>query len=491
MKTALHPGKHSEQGSILAYFIIVVLAVTALVSVSAYVAQSARVAHRRSDMIAARQYAESGAVIASVDMSTAYSTTNQSATFPGSLTTLSTPYTLNSTLSTSAQNVYERTISSPFVNQTITAQIWVPNSASPKAGKVVASATVGDVTQSATVNLQMTFGYGAAIVSTGRGTTDPSVDKNTAKDGNVVVSGGGSGKTLIVDGGTGLAVAANGQVNIDPTATVPPGTVSKTNWSTANQIPDYTAQGTANSLFDFNRFIAVANATTNALNTATHNNHFTNLTTFIAAANAVVLTPAAALEGVIVVDIPTKTDPDFGSLDVAHLPNGINVRGTLFFNFGPSFGPLDKIINEAEMNINPANLGGLVVTNGTTYASGYPPVYYDNSKNPTNIVIAPQGYTNFVAGDDLPALMYSIGTLDIHGPANVSGVCYTPSYMEIENKKAGQTQYFKGMLIMGEGIFYENSSSGSTSIISYDRSALDNLTTTGNKGKIVSVAYWQ
>ena len=57
MKTALHPGKHSEQGSILAYFIIVVLAVTALVSVSAYVAQSARVAHRRSDMIAARQYA--------------------------------------------------------------------------------------------------------------------------------------------------------------------------------------------------------------------------------------------------------------------------------------------------------------------------------------------------------------------------------------------------------------------------------------------------
>jgi hypothetical protein len=63
--------------------------------------------------------------------------------------------------------------------------------------------------------------------------------------------------------------------------------------------------------------------------------------------------------------------------------------------------------------------------------------------------------------------------------------------MEIENKSSGNTQYFKGMLIMGQGIYFENHSSGSTSIISYDRAALDNLATSGNVGKSVKVAYWQ
>jgi hypothetical protein len=172
------------------------------------------------------------------------------------------------------------------------------------------------------------------------------------------------------------------------------------------------------------------------------------------------------------------------------LPYGINVKGTLFFKFDSSFGPLDKIINTATMNINPANLTGLVATNPATFPSGYPPVYYDNSKNPTNINIASKNFANIAPDEDLPALLYSIGILDIHGNANISGVCYTPSNMEIENKKDGQIQYFKGTLIMGLGIYYENNQKA-TSIISFDPNAVDSLSTLANAGKEFKVAYWE
>ena len=44
--------------------------------------------------------------------------------------------------------------------------------------------------------------------------------------------------------------------------------------------------------------------------------------------------------------------------------------------------------------------------------------------------------------DDLPALMYNVGILDIHGNANICGGVYSPSFMEIENKEDGNLQYF-------------------------------------------------
>jgi hypothetical protein len=103
----------------------------------------------------------------------------------------------------------------------------------------------------------------------------------------------------------------------------------------------------------------------------------------------------------------------------------------------------------------------------------------------------PYGYTNFTAIDDLPALVYTVGVVDLHGPLNICGVMYTPSYMEIENKQPNQTQYIKGCVIMGNGIYYENNSKGSTSIISYDNNAVDALATLTGAGKQVRVAYWQ
>jgi hypothetical protein len=479
MKTVSRTNRRSEQGAILAYLILMMVFAVGLASVGAYVAHTTLIAHRRSDMIGANQYAQGGAVLACANLNSAYM--NATSSFPASLTSLSTPYTLNPALSTNNMKVYERTISSPFTNQTVSAQIWVPNVSAPLTAKVVASARVGDVAQTATLNLLMNF-EGAAIYSVNKGTTSTSADKGTAIAGNVVASGGG--QYLIIDGGkNGLAADANGHVNIGPSASVPPSAVAETNWGSANQLPDYTGQGTANSLFNFNRFIAVADLTPNASNTNSHNNHFPNIPAF---ANAIRIATNHTFEGVVVVDVPVLVDED-----VTLFPFGINVRGTLFYNFAPGFGPTSKFKVTTDLNVNAANLSGLVATNPSTYTTGYPPVYSNPSNNPVNIDITSRGFANFLPGDDLPALMYSIGEVDIHGNANVCGVSYTPSYMEIENKSSGNTQYFKGMLIMGQGIYFENHSSGSTSIISYDRAALDNLATSGNVGKSVKVAYWQ
>jgi hypothetical protein len=496
MKTALNFAKQRQQGSILAYFILLLVIVGAIASVGAYVAQTTNVSRRRGSMVSARQYAESAAVIAAVDLNTAY--TNVGATsFPLNLAVLSPRYTLNAPLSTFQQRVYERTISDPFINQTVKAQISVPNSSSASTAKIVTSAVVGGVTNTTTLNLQMLLNFGGAIVSVNSGDGSSAVAKSDAEAGDVVVSGGGAGVTLIVDGGNGLAISANGRVNVSPSATVPPGTISMTNQGSANQIADYTSQGTANSLFDFNRYIAVADLTTNSYNTnVLHNNHFTNVNAF---ANAMRIATNHTLEGIIVVDLhktSTPVDPNWQKAgDASMFPNGINIHGTLFYNFGPEFGPLDKFVMNADLNINAADLSGLVTTNRASYASGYPPVYTDPTRNPTNIntwAAVPIPYPTFSPADDLPALMYSTGEVDIHGPANVCGVCYTPSYMEIENKgSSGSIQYFRGMMIMGNGIFYENTQAGNISIITFDRKAVDNLATALSSGKSVKVAYWQ
>lgn len=479
--------KRNEAGSsLLIYCVVLVTVVLVVGALAPLVTQTTNVTLRRSNMIQAFQYAEGGAVIACSDLNTAL-------TNAGGLSTNLTVkgYALSSSLSTAQTNVYQRTISAPFTNQTVTAQIWLPTGASPSAAKVVATATTGPVTQTAKVNVKMTWGYPGAIISVNAGTTGTGVDKQTAQAGNVIVNGSASGP-IVVDGGTGKAVLANGRVNFDYNYLNPPSSAySMTNWSTANAIPDYTTQGTSNTLFDINRFIAVADSTPSGPSPA-GNNHFTNFTSFLnAASNS---TPLSPLQGVVVVDV-SQTDANNGKLfplTPTLAPHGINVEGTLIFNFtGTGWDPTtEKIIVQADMNVNPANLSGLVATNPATYTTGYPPTYTDSTKNPANINISGKGYQNFTPSDDLPAIIYTIGVLDLHGNANISGVMYTPSYMEIENKTDGNLQYIKGALIMGNGIYYENTHR-SSSIISFDESSLDSLATLGNAGKKVQVVYWE
>jgi hypothetical protein len=142
------------------------------------------------------------------------------------------------------------------------------------------------------------------------------------------------------------------------------------------------------------------------------------------------------------------------------------------------------------MNINAANLAGLNPASPASYPTGYPPKYNDPTKDPSRVDITPFGFENFTKGDDLPALMYNIGILDIHGSANISGVVYTPSFVEIENKKDGQIQYFKGSIIGGGGIFVENGRR-SISIVSYDPGTLDYLATSSFKGRRLATMFWK
>jgi hypothetical protein len=503
-----------EQGAASIFYLLLMVVVISLIgAVLSYVSGTVNMEHRRSDMSAARQYAEGGAVIACNDVNSAFTT--KSGTMASNLTTQG--YVLDSSLSNTQWNVYRRTISTPFVNQTVPVQLWIPTSSVPKTTKVVASATKNKVTQSATVNLKFTWGWPAAIISTNAGSTATGYSAAAGKAGNVAIDGV-AGRTIIVDGNVAKAILANGRVNIDPTiATIPASSVSAGTFGSDNEIPDYTAQGTDNSLFDFARFTAAADATPNTLS-VTGTNHFTSLASFLKANALAAATPAGALEGIIVVDVTATSKSGDVGIDVlanpdnyvgtAYLPalnpqkKGITVKGSLFFKFGPAYGPLDKIFNRMPMNINPADLTGLNAADPATYPSGYPVVYSNPAKNPVNVNISAKvdssgkNFTNFTSDEDLPAVMYSIGTVDMHGPVNISGVVYTPSYSEIENKPnegfqvANQIQYIKGSLIVGMGIYYQNVQAA-TSIISFDSRTVDSLATLGNSGKKVQVAYWQ
>jgi hypothetical protein len=469
----------------MAYFLLVVILVTAIASVGAYVAQTANVSHRRRDMVSAIQFAQGGAVVACVDLNKAY--TNATG-FPGNLTTNAVgAYTFDASLSTTQYKVYKRTISALFTNQPVSEQIWVTNSVQPETAKIISTTTVGSVTQHATLNLSLQFGPGAAIVSLNQGVGNNGVSKVQATRGNVVLAGNGHGQ-IYVDAGTGQAILANGNL-ANAAATINPiNSVAATQWGTANQVADYTAQGTTNSLFDINRFIAVADLTPNSYNTNTHNNHFTNVMAFSLAMAAA---PTHTLEGVVVVDI-NLTDPNWSKAgDVSLFPAGINLRGMLLVNVGPGFGAFTTFPLNAALNINPANLTGMAASDPKTYSTGFPPVYSDPTKDPTLINISSKGFANFTSNDQLPALAYSSGAMEIFGPANISGVVFTPGFMDIENSTTdGTTQYFRGSLIMGHGLFVSVKSYSNT-IISFDRHAAALLPTWNNVGKVVKVAYWE
>jgi hypothetical protein len=486
MKTCIRNNRRQEEGSIIAYFILLLIAIAAITSVAAYVTHTATTSKRRNSMVDAYEYATAGAVVACTDLNAAFMKAGSPVT--ANLQSGSPPYTFNASLSTTNQKVFERTISDVFTNQTVNAQIWLPVTSVPTTAKIVTTAAVRGVSQTTTLNIKLASSFPAAIISVNEGTTDNSNSKGSALQGNVSINGNASGP-IVVDGNVGLAVLANGSVNYDTNyINPPPSAYSQTNYGTINQIPDYTDQGNSNTLFDISRFMAVAEQTTNAFS-PTRNNHFTNMDTFINAVTTFYTnTGASAMEGVVVVDVWDKQD-----LLMQDIPNGINVRGSLIFNFQGGGWTLNgkKFIVTAAVNINAADLSTMVASDPTTYPSGFPAVYLNPAHNPTNINIQPYGYTNFVAIDDLPALVYTVGVVDLHGPLNICGAMYTPSYMEIENKQPNQTQYIKGCVIMGNGIYYENNQRGSTSIISYDNSAVDALATLMGAGKQVRVAYWQ
>lgn len=512
MQTTPLKKNQKERGVSIVFFLIVLLLVWSIAALAIYVTSNSTLQHRRSDYTAAVEYADGAAVVAARDLEIAFTNNTAGTTFFTRLLTNATgSYTIIATNSNIL--VYQRTISAPFTNQTVVAQILVTNTTYPQTAQVICTATVGYATATNTLNVEMPFAYGAAIVNVNAGTSDTSVNKTSAKaDGNAVVTGNGNGP-LVVDGESGLAILANSRVNIASSndCTVPSSSISMTNEGSANQVPDYTSQGTANELFDLGRFIAVSDLTSNGY-APSGNNHFTDLGTFMMACNTHT-NSSNCIEGIITVDI-TNTDgnlnqfqpgngtvktnppppPGTGSptYSVSGYINGINVRGTLLFNFlGSSWSPNSAgFVTTVPININAANLSGMVATNTKTYSNAYPPVYVSTNHNPINVNITSRGYQNFSASDDLPALLFSTSEIDFHGPLDICGVVYTPCYVEIENTQNGQTQYINGALITGGGVYLENNSAATT-VVTYDQNAVGALATSNNVGRKVLATYWQ
>lgn len=464
----LRLSRSRRRGSIIAYIVVAVALIAIIGSAALYLSQQVGVAGGRKRLATAYQFADGGGSIAAKDLDRAY--TANATNVPLALTTdASFPYALSAALSTASENCYVRTITTPFTNQSVSAQIWLPTGTpSPASARIVSTATVGTVTKTVNLRLTMIYGWGAAIISTGQGNSSTAVTKSNAQAGNVVINASTVNKTF-VDGG----VISNGTTNKTSQANLPAADISQNNYGTANQIPDYTNPGSTDQLFDFNRFIAVSNAM------GTHYASTAAFKTALAAA------PGGVLEGVITVDV--EHSATLPKIDTAGYPSGVNIRGTLVLNFAAAWTGSEKLVITAPLNINPANLSGLVVTDPTTYTTGYPAAITNPARMAKNVNITGAGFENFTAQDDLPAIMYKTAICDFHGPVNISGVVYSPIYAEIEQKSANQTQYIRGSVILGHGILFENTQATSKSIISYDAASVDNLATAGTKGKVISV----
>ncbi len=172
------------------------------------------------------------------------------------------------------------------------------------------------------------------------------------------------------------------------------------------------------------------------------------------------------------------------------LPGGINIRGTLLFNFAPGTNPDYKVFLITDVNINPADLSGLVLADPSTYTSGYDLPWNDDTKKPSAVDISGAGFSNFTASDDLPALMFNTGVVDQHGASNICGLIYGPSFIEIENKE-GQLQYFNGAILGGAGIFIEGDKSSGNTVIKFDPTTIDLLATQGGKGQGLRILSWR
>jgi len=388
------------------------------------------------------------------------------------------------------------------------------------------------------VEFQMSKKFGSAIISDSPTFVDTgSGGKKQAQNGDVVITNKGCSENHVsVIGG----ISANGRVLYDSTEvtsetannyfnnladqsiTEP---IASNLWGTEYEIPDYTEPGAPDQLFNFDDFITAADNGSGM--------HFLTLEAFIDAARA-----GVPLNGIVVIDVnPANfveaagggkkkggggvaklTQPKLyedagvdGGGKYYNIPS-IDVTGTLLFNISPTYmvegttyetPPLFKIFLETPININASPQADLDFYLNTTLPnymslppesrgnppfppSGYPPDY------PSMGLIPPweSNPSYFNEDADLPAMMYNTGILDIHRDANVSGVLYTPSFVEIEQKQDGRNQIFNGSIIAGGGIYLEAQCGSGVTLVNFDQDVMDNLATSNNKGKAPFRTAW-
>jgi len=316
-------------------------------------------------------------------------------------------------------------------------------------------------------------------------------DKGTAQDGHITIDPKGRSDGMYING----SLLSNGEVwaedervtteNANTLITFG-GTVQTDLAGTSDEIPDYTALGSSDQLFDFDRFIAAAREGAGR--------EFTKIDDFVDAMNTLNDLPTPKpMEGIIVLSI----DDSDSKIESGDIPDGINIRGTLLFNFDAGTDPMFKVFIKCDCNVNAADLSSVNPADPETYTSGYGDPYDDPDKQPHTADISGsaynggKGFKNFTESDDLPAVMFNTGIVDQHGSCNICGLMYGPSFIELENKDGG-TQYFNGSILGGAGVFVEgHSDSDAWTVINFDRNTINKLATQNAKGQGLQIIGWR
>ena len=244
------------------------------------------------------------------------------------------------------------------------------------------------------------------------------------------------------------------------------------------EIPDFTTPGSEQQLFDFGRFKAAADAGAGQV--------YTSLGAFVTAMNAA-NAAGTPLEGITYVQVDCSKEGNnpkvFDSNGALGIKNGVNIKGTLIFDFLNAPDSYYKVSFGTPININAVPLAANYnPADPSTFRTGYPPVI-SAAKDPSKVDITASGYTNFAATDDMPALMFRTGTVSILRDANICGTVYGPSFVEVENENARE-QFFYGTVIGGAGMYIEGSGGmGGNQVFAFDPNAVDQLPTFDNRGK--------
>ncbi len=244
------------------------------------------------------------------------------------------------------------------------------------------------------------------------------------------------------------------------------------------KIPDYTTLGSPDQLFDFDRFLAAARAGAGV--------EYTSIEDFISDMNTL-NGSGLFMEGIIVLSL---NEDDETSINAGDIPLGVNIRGTWLWNFEAGTDEMHKVFVKCDINVNPADVSGLVFDDPDTYTTGYGGAWTNDALRPHNVDISGDGFENFKEEDDLPAIMFNTGIVDQHGGCNICGLIYGPSFIEIENK-FGNLQYFNGSIMGGGGVYIEGNASSGNTVIRFDANTIDLLATTGGKGMGLRIMSWR
>jgi hypothetical protein len=325
--------------------------------------------------------------------------------------------------------------------------------------------------------------YRGAIMSDMQPETGAATGKNAGKKGHISINGKGRLNQHALFGD----LLANGKViwsEVLPWVELDPGNAStyllahsgeitQNLYGTPDEIPDFTNLGGTDQLFDFDRVEAAATAGAGAIY-----NNLAEFETAVLAANAL----SQPLEGIQFINVDPAVEGGSPKIDFA---GGVHITGMLVVKFAAGTSATYKIVAPADVEINAANLGTVVMSDEDTYTSGYPGTYLDPSKRPDSVDISPL-FTNFTATEDIPAVMFNNGIVDYHGNTNICGMVYGPSFIEIENKTSGNIQYFNGAIYGGGGVYLEGNASAGFTAIRYDSNTVDGIRTLDGKGQVLT-----